>query len=317
MQPRRILLVRLDGIGDALACTPLIDALRRAGHTLGIALSDRNSTVFSSDATIATHVLERIPWPKHGSTLASRTRADADIAALRYDVALIASEEPEAYELARGIPQRVGFTTGWAKPFKSVWVRTRLTRAVRRTAAASRHAEHEVDVLFRLAEGLTGAAEPERDPGLLRPYLNVADVKPERSGVLVQLGAKWATVGVGADVLQRVVTSLRSRGARFIAAPAEARAIAAALPLVTFDVPPTTRAWMHAIDAAAALVSPDTGAAHVAGMLGVPVVDVFGDARFDVQAHRWRPWASSSVVLRASEIVRAPETIVVQALDAV
>src|SRR5471030_1378058 len=106
MQPRRILLVRLDGIGDALACTPLIHALRAAGHDVGLALSDRNSTVFAPGTAIATHVLERIPWPKHGSTPESHARAVAAIRAQHYDVALIASEEPEAYELARGIPVR-------------------------------------------------------------------------------------------------------------------------------------------------------------------------------------------------------------------
>ncbi len=64
-----------------------------------------------------------------------------------------------------------------------------------------------------------------------------------------------------------------------------------------------------------ALVSTDTGAAHLAGMIGVPVVDVFPDARFDAQTRRWRPWASSSIVVRASELARAPETLIAQALD--
>jgi ADP-heptose:LPS heptosyltransferase len=109
--------------------------------------------------------------------------------------------------------------------------------------------------------------------------------------------------------------ALRARGARFVAAPAERAASAAAFPALAIDVPPTTRAWIAAIDAAAALVSPDTGAAHLGGMIGVPVVDVFPDAHFDAQTRRWRPWASSSIVLRASELARAPDTLIAQALD--
>jgi ADP-heptose:LPS heptosyltransferase len=70
------------------------------------------------------------------------------------------------------------------------------------------------------------------------------------------------------------------------------------------------------IDAAAAVVSVDTGAAHCAGMLGVPVVDVFPDAQADAQIRRWRPWASPSIVLRAAQLTRAPRTLVTQALDA-
>jgi ADP-heptose:LPS heptosyltransferase len=62
-------------------------------------------------------------------------------------------------------------------------------------------------------------------------------------------------------------------------------------------------------------VSPDTGAAHLAGMIGVAVVDVFADRDFDAQTRRWQPWASSSIVVRAGELTRAPETLIAQALD--
>ncbi len=70
-----MLLVRLDGIGDALVCTPLIAALRAAGHELGLALSDRNADIFAPQTATATHVLERIPWPRARFDAAHRARA--------------------------------------------------------------------------------------------------------------------------------------------------------------------------------------------------------------------------------------------------
>jgi len=94
----KLLLVRLDGIGDALVCTPLVAALRAAGHELGLALSDRNAGVFATRTACAVHVLERIPWPRHGSTPASRAAAEAEIAAQGYDAALIASDDSERVE---------------------------------------------------------------------------------------------------------------------------------------------------------------------------------------------------------------------------
>ncbi len=310
----RVLLVRLDGIGDALVCTPLIAALRDAGHELGLALSDRNADVFAAGTASATHVLERIPWPRHGSTPASRAKADAQIAAQRYDVALIASEEPEAYELAAPAPRRVGFTTGWAKPFKSAWIKRRLTTAIRRAATVRGADAHEAEIMLRLGAGLV-TSPAERDAVRLRPWITGAPL-PERRGLLVQLGAKWNALGIAEGALTRAVTSLCERGARFIAAPGERDAMRAQFPTLDVEAPATTREWIATIDAAAALVSPDTGAAHLAGMIGVPVVDVFPDAGFDAQTRRWRPWASSSIVVRASEIARAPEKLIVKALDA-
>ncbi len=310
----RVLIVRLDGIGDALVCTPLIAALRSAGHELGVALSDRNAGIFAPQTAMATHVLERVPWPAHGSTPASRAQADAEIAARRYDIALIASEEPEAYELAAPIPQRIGFTTGWAKPFKSAWIRRRVTRAIRRAATVRGSDAHEAEVMLRLGTGLIAEA-PERDATRLRPLIAGDAPLPERRGVLVQLGAKWNALGIAGAALARLMASLSERGARFIAAPGERDAMGAQFPALAVEAPATTRAWIATVDAAAALVSTDTGAAHLAGMIGVPVVDVFPDAGFDAQARRWRPWASSNIVVRASELARAPETLMAQALD--
>jgi ADP-heptose:LPS heptosyltransferase len=312
----KLLLVRLDGIGDALVCTPLIAALRDAGHELGLALSDRNAAVFAPRTAQTVHVLERIPWPRHGSTPLSRALAGAEIAAQRYDAALIASEEPEAYELARGIPQRVGFVTGWAKPFKTWWARRRLTTALVRAASAARERAHEVEVLFRLGRDFAGGREPGRAALALRPWIVEGPV-PQRAEIVVQLGTKWLANGVGADALRRMTRTLRERGARFVVAPAERAAVAAQLPELVLDAPAGVRAWIAYIDAAATVVTVDTGAAHLAGMLGIPVVDVFPDAGFDDLTRRWRPWASSSIVLRASGVAAAPETLIAQALDAV
>jgi ADP-heptose:LPS heptosyltransferase len=64
----KILLVRGDGIGDALVCAPLVAALRDAGHEIGALLSTRNRYAFAERTFARVHVLERIPWPRHGST---------------------------------------------------------------------------------------------------------------------------------------------------------------------------------------------------------------------------------------------------------
>ena len=58
--------------------------------------------------------------------------------------------------------------------------------------------------------------------------------------------------------------------------------------------------WKAAIAGAAALVTPDSGALHVAGMLGTPTVAVFPPVRdFDLQLARWSPWAAPFRAVRA------------------
>jgi len=189
----RVLLVRLDGIGDAAVCVPLVAALREAGHAVGIASTTRNAGLFVPGALIAEHVLDRIAWPAHGSTPDSTARAAAQIAAAKYDVALIASEEPEAFGLAAPVRERVGFTTGWSRPFKTLWVRGRTTRTVSRSQRVGGEDAHEVEIIYRLGAGLVRRAAPPADVAQLAPLLvapSVADAVGGRAASRAQVGCE-------------------------------------------------------------------------------------------------------------------------------
>ncbi|HEY0614107.1 MAG TPA: hypothetical protein VGC96_05685 [Candidatus Elarobacter sp.] len=313
----RVLLVRLDGIGDAAVCVPLIAALRAAGHDVGVALSNRNAGLFDPDALAAEHVLDRIPWPDHGSTPESTARASAEIAAMRYEVALIASEEPEAFALAAPVPQRVGFTTGLARPLKTLWVRRRTTRTVSRSQRAAGDDAHEAEVIYRLGAGLVGDPRPPVDlerlrAVLLAPRLGEQTARPASARVVVQAGPKWVATGVAPHAMRDVFERL-ARSARIIAAPGEAAWVRehAGVEPETFS---SLRAWVDALAQAAPLVTVDTGAAHVAGMLGTGVVDVFPDAGFEAQVRRWRPWASPYRALRASQVDGGPRSAFIEAI---
>lgn len=309
-----VLLVRADGIGDALVCAPLIAALRAEGHTVGAVLGTGNRSIFARDALAAVHVLERIPWPAHGSTPASYARALAEVRALAYDCALVASEEPEAYTFARaaGIAQRVGFINGWAKPFKSLAVRRTLTRAIARPATARRAREHEVAAIFRLGEGLVREAAPTRDLARLRAIvlgsaeanshahaqaLVNANTKVGSGPIVLAASLKLARFGLDRAAFGALARVLRERlptheiaicGSdadlvRAVARDGDARSYAG------LDV---TR-WKALIARAAAVITPDSGAAHVAGMLGVPTVDLFAPGPATAyDARRWAPWAA-------------------------
>ncbi len=317
----KIVIVRADGIGDALACVPLVAALRDAGHELGIVLSERNRQIFAARAFARTHVLERIPWPRHGSTPASRRTALAGARAAGYDVALVASEEPEAYRFAADarIATRVGFVNGWEKPFKTFALGRTLTRAIVRTASALRATEHEVETLFRLGAAFARETAPTHDAARLRELVLDDAPAPQRY-VALQASEKLAASGLDRTVYAELARALGARGhlvrvygddgafVRGIAADAGIDGFAGL----------SVSGWKSHLAAARAIVTPDSGAAHVAGMLGVPCVDCFAPSASTANdIVRWRPWAAPyrAIVLDPARDRGATARVLADALD--
>jgi ADP-heptose:LPS heptosyltransferase len=296
------LIVRVDGIGDALCLVPLLCALRDAGHELGALLSTQNAQIFAPGVFVRTHVLERIPWPAHGSTLETYKIARTQARLAGYDVALIASEEPEAYRFAKeaGVAIRVGFVNGWEKPLKSLATRRLLTRSIVRPASARRAVEHEVETLFRLGDGWHDEPAATRDVRRLRRALVEDETECRRDDrVALQIVPKaFARPKEGfAEIARTIATAypvvvVGSSADRDIV---HAAALAADAPALVFE---RVADWRDALLGMRAIVTPDSGAAHLAGMAGIPCVDLF-PARRDVvlQTMRWAPWAAPSRTL--------------------
>lgn len=292
----------MDGIGDALSCTPLVAALRAAGHEVSALLTTVNADIFAHRTFCNVHVMQRIPWPKHGYSAGSQEPAFRAILEAKYDIALIASEEPQAYGFARSarIPMRVGFHNGWQKPLKSWWACRQCTRAVYRPAALSEFPQHEVHVQFSLVEGLCAENVPTHDVRRLRPL--VLDGDPQRQKrPLLQLTNKWFGPNRSARDVASWLHSLQALGEWRVVAAASERCLVepiarqAALRVEYFQA---LGPWKEAIASAGVVLTPDTGAAHLAGMLGTPVVDVFERHNFERYVRRWAPWATSTRLLK-------------------
>lgn len=291
------MLVRVDGIGDALACVPLVAALRDAGHALGALLTTRNAEVFAERTFEAVHVVERIPWPRHGYTRSTWHPALARARQLQYDIALIASEEPDAYTFARhaGIAQRIGFHNGMQKPLKSWWVRHQLTRAIYRPAGHPAHPRHEVEVMYELGRNLHRESEPTRHAKRLRELVLDQDVGSSQTPA-VQVTSKWLSSSRDEALIRSWFASLSAAAPWAGFCSQEERALgerlgaAAGLRMRYFG---SVKEWKEAIAGASYLITPDTGAAHVAGMVAVPSTDLFEPAGFAEEAARWAPWCGS------------------------
>jgi ADP-heptose:LPS heptosyltransferase len=280
-----VLIVRLDAIGDALTAVPLIAALRRHGMRLGVVLRPVNARVYSENACDRVYVAEQEP-----QALATQIRAE------NYDYALIATEKPEAYRLAyrARVPQRIGFENGWGKPLKTLWIRRMCTKTVFRTAGLDPRAPHECEVVFSLARSIVPDAQAPRDPHVLRPLVLDSEPQPD-SRVAMQITDKWQRLGASLDDvvdLARRVADVHE--VRFLCAAREHEyathfTAAAGFAVEFFD---DLRPWKSALAASRAIVAPDSGAAHVAGMTGTPVVSCFSAEHFALQTSRWSPWAA-------------------------
>ncbi len=299
-----VLVIRLDAIGDALALLPLLDAFRERAIETDVLLRPSNAGVFSSRATrdvlIAGDVRQRSESPDN---LAALARLGGRLRERNYTHALVATEDPAGYRLALATqaPVRAGFTNLWGKPFKTLWTRAYVNQRVYRSAGLDRYAPHECEVLFRLGESLLPGAAPQRDPRRLRPL--VLEREPQSDGrIAVQITDKWERLGIPldsvADVVRRcsVIGELHLLASENESEYAERIENATQMRVERFGV---LEPWKSAIGAAAAIVTPDSGALHVAGFSGTPTVAVFPPGRdFGLQVARWSPWAAPHRIVR-------------------
>lgn len=289
-----VLLVRLDAVGDALTLVPVIAALRRHHAGIGAVLRPANAQIFSKRALDRAHVV-------NGSVdeVVSQVREQ------HYEAALIPTEKPDGYRIpyrAR-IPKRIGFANGWGKPLKTLWIRRMCTRTIFRTAGLDPRGPHECNVVFSLARTIVDDFEPPRDARILRPLVIDDEPAPD-DRIAFQVTDKWQRLGASIEDVVEIARRITSRhGVRFIAAEHEAAYVedfsrAAGAHVESFA---TLAPWKSSIAAARALVAPDSGAVHVAGMVGTPVVSCFAPQSFALQSRRWSPWAAAHRIIRMDD----------------
>jgi ADP-heptose:LPS heptosyltransferase len=297
-----VLLIRLDAVGDALALAPLLAALREREVPVDLVLTERNRDALAPAAARRRFVA---PFGLRDESKINRAVISAFGSELRandYTHVLVATEDPGGYRLARATraKHRIGFENGWGKPLKSLWIRSLLTKAIVRTAGLDANAPHECEVLFALgASLLEPGAVPTHDLAQLRPTVLDRGPAPD-ARVAFQVTDKWERLDIPFDDVVACAKAIPN--ARFIAssnerAYAERFAAATDANIDSFD---TLEPWKEAIASARALVAPDSGALHVAGMTGTPTVAIFPpQPNLALQTARWHPWAAPYRIIEA------------------
>lgn len=303
--PRRILLVRLSAIGDAVHALHGLAALRavRPDAFVGWLVEDKAATLLEGHPDLdRVHVYPRRRWrgalrARPGEVAAEAARLLAEIRAERYDVAvdLQGNLKSGVFTSLSGAPIRIGLAKGCGKEANHLFVNHPVSVPV--------DGFHRVDrVLALLAPlGVTGPA------GRLRAPITAAD-REEVEGYLREAG-----LATGGYAVLHPGASARGREKRW---PADRYGRLAALLYAELGLPsvvtwgPGERPLAEetvAASAGAARVAPplvrltalaefsrraglfvaaDTGALHLAALLGTPTVGLYGPKHPAVYAPR-------------------------------
>ena len=300
---RRILLSRLDRVGDLILSTPAIATIRRAfpqAHVT-IACSRYNAIVVEGspdvDAIVRVSADER---PEAvGATFAGVDLAVA-LAPNVVDMKLVAGSRA---------PRRIGYT--YARRYLTRFVARRwLTDIVVSDAdpaicewRSGHVVRHEVDQVLELAER-AGATELCHDLRIVvteDERAAVADLPPD--AIVVHLGHRWTEHGSSGPSLVQLFRDLRSLGRPLVGtygddgAPlAELVRAAGVADRVIGGL--SFGCWAAAFERAACVITIDTGATHVASAMRRPTVVLFEHAYFRLNSQEWSPYRVPNAVLR-------------------
>ena len=303
MSVRRILLSRTDRVGDLILSTPAIATIRRA-------FPDAHVTIACSNYNAV--VVEKSPDVDLVACLPSNVKPAAFGAHFR-GVDLAIALAPNAADMrlvaATRAPRRIGYT--YERRFLTrVVARTWLTDILVSNADPARCERdpgrivmHEVDQVLALAVR-AGAVE-------LVPDLRISIDASDRAAVadfpvdpiIVHLGVRWTERGSSTESLLQLMRDLRPLGRPLVATYggdavhlAEAVRAAGVADRVAGGL--TFGQWAAAFERAAAIVTIDTGATHVASAVKRPTVVLFEHTYFWLNSQEWSPYRVPNAVLR-------------------
>jgi heptosyltransferase-2 len=304
VMPGRILVIRLDRLGDVVLSTPVFDELRRKFPHAVITAMVRPPC---RDA-VAGHpaVDEVVVYDKEGAHHSPRATINFARSLRRYefDTALVLHPSNRSHWipwLAR-IPVRIGYDR------KNAWLLTH-----RLPHRKQEGLKHEAAYTLELLRPFGIEPRPPRPTIAVTPkaeervaaLLAAAGVGPGERLVAIHPSAsciskRWMPERF-AQVADRLSSEQRVRVC-LIAGPAEAahaEAVARAMrqPAVNFAGRISVGEMAALLRRCRLLVSNDSGPVHVAAAVGTPVVDIFGRNQRGLSPDRWGPIGEGHVVL--------------------
>lgn len=303
--PQRILVIRLDRLGDVVLSTPVLESLREALPQAFIAMMVRPE---------CQEVIEGNPYLNQVILYdkdAAQRQAPATIKfafglrRFKFDTALILhpSNRSHVIPFLAGIPNRVGYGR------KLPWL---LSCRVphKKQEGAYHEAQYNLQMLrvFGIESSNPKPFVPVHPQALARveKWLSDAGVGARDTVVAIHPSASCPSKRWMPDRFAAVAERLvKEKGARICLVAGKRDALYAqaveqampATPIVNFSGKLTVSELAALMRRSRLLISNDSGPVHIAAAVGTPVIDIFGRNQQGLSPKRWGPLGSGHIVL--------------------
>lgn len=303
-----VLCIRLDNMGDVLMCTPAFRALRQSGAArLSLLTSTSGARLAPFLPDVDTVLAYDAAWVKNDTVGNGRDRdAIARLRALRPDAAVIFTAYSQSALPAAllchlsGIPRVLAYSrenpyrliSEWARETEPAGgIRHEVRRQLDLVATVGARADR-AELSFRVRDA---------DRESLAWKLHRHGVTETGGWICAHAGATAPSRRYPAGLMMGALTGLRGEGRRVLLLgghedPALAAALAAARPLLPGLVDLSGELGLGelgaALESAAVLICNNSGPAHLAAALGVPVVDLYA-----LTNPQHTPWMTAARVL--------------------
>ena len=325
LTPARILIIRLDRLGDVILSTPVLDALRRKFPHAFIAMMVRPACREVLEGN--PHLNEVIVYEKEGAhrTIRGTIRFARALRRDAFDAALVLHPSNRSHWIPwlAGIPSRIGYDR------KSAWLLTH--RLPHRKQEGEQHeARYALDMLqvFGVtpppawspgATHVTARTGRSEAGGGAQPFVPIHPEAAKRIDALFGQRAIQSTERLVAIHPSASCVSKRWMPQRFAevadrliaehgvrvcvigdeAAGTHAQAMVGAMrrPALNLVGQVSVAELAALLKRCVLLISNDSGPVHVAAAVGTPVVDIFGRNQRGLSPQRWGPLGEGHVVL--------------------
>ncbi len=300
----KIVLSRLDRVGDLILSTPAIGSIRRSWPDAHVTIvcSRHNAVVMEGNPDVDAIVVASPA--QRPSEIGKSFRGACDLA-----IALAPCAPDMQLVGATGARMRVGYTylrRYLARLTARLWL-DRIAVSEADPALCDRdpsfHVRHEVDQVLELVT-LAGGAPLAREL-----VLAIADDDRRAvehipgGGIAFHLGARWFRDGSTLENTIETIRDLRRFGVPIVAtygddaaAFAEAVRASGVADVVAGELP--FAQWVAIFEKSRLVVTVDTGATHVASATRRPTVVLFEHRYFNLSSQEWSPYRVPSVCLR-------------------